>query len=271
LAQAVLDGPGVIEDPDAVLNDGFEPELFDLLAEGLTNYPGALAGEAFGALMSGSLSFGSALGGGVVAGYGFGNGLRVEADLSRQSFSASDVVVSSALIQIGLGELDGSNIWTWTVTDEAGDVFPNEPVPFDYLSLGADLTTHVSFLLVSGFYDIDTGTAVTPYLGAGIGLAHVSSQLIIPSDCGCGLQYVVDGSAIVPAGQVGGGLRVALGGPATLDIGYRYKLAGSASVTSMEVHDDSFGPDAGFSAIGHSQSGLIGIHTLQAGLSFALN
>ncbi|WP_207485945.1 outer membrane protein [Arenibaculum pallidiluteum] len=42
------------------------------------------------------------------------------------------------------------------------------------LELGADADIDIFTASVNGYYDIQTGTAFTPYLGAGIGLAHSS-------------------------------------------------------------------------------------------------
>ena len=270
LARAELEGPGALVPPDTVINDNVPPLVFDLLSEGLTNFPGALSGMSIALFGEGQLHFSPGTGGGLLFGYRMGNGLRLEADLSTMSFAAVGATPSSASLLFIEGGLDGSNDWTWSLVDELPGLGGSDTLDFEDITLGARLDTRATFFLLNAFHDFDVGMPFTPYAGLGAGFAHLSTDYVAP-DCSCSESYVVNASAIVPAAQLGTGLRMPLADRVTLDLGYRFKLAGSARLTAMEIHDDvPLIGDGAFSALGVSQSGIITVHTVQAGLTFAL-
>jgi opacity protein-like surface antigen len=268
---AVLTDSGTIRTPTGFINDGVDPALFEALNAGLVQYPFADGtpgvGAAGGFLVDGTLSFNSSLTLGVVVGYGLGNGFRVEADASAMSFSSGLFTAEEGFSAFVNGAIDGSGVWTWS--DDGGFPVPGPPPP--PAPLEDDLFAYksdVQFLLVNGFYDIDTGSAFTPYLGAGLGVARVSATLT--DLCSCSGDSF-SASTIVPAAQIGAGIRIAVSDPVTFDIGYRYKMATSPDLGVYEIMDNSVPGFPGFGGFGMTQSGIIGVHALQAGLTFALN
>ena len=261
---AVLDGPGVIESPIGFANSGgVDPVLFDFLNQGLADFPFADLGDAIATLVDGTLDLRPGVTLGAVVGYGLGNGLRIEADLAGSSFASGDFTIISGTGQTAGGAIDGAGLWTWTKTAEASFP-PPVPPPAPLEDMDFSYRSDVQFLLVNVLYDIDTGGAVTPYVGGGAGLARVTGTLTDLCLCGGGTYTQ---SALVPAGQLAGGLKVALDDTVSLDLGYRLKLAGDPSLEVFEfipLGGPAFG---GFAA---SQSGPIVVQTLQAGLTFAL-
>ena len=78
--------------------------------------------------------------------------------------------------------------------------------------------TNLSFL-VNGYYDFTNHTAITPYVGAGLGFARVSvGTLSIPATA----QVQPSDDDNVLAYQIGAGVGVALSRELTLDFKYRY-------------------------------------------------
>jgi opacity protein-like surface antigen len=262
IVSVLFDGPGTIEVPSSIVNNGVDPVFFDYLNTALARFPFADLGFADASITDGRLDLMNAVTYGAVVGYGFGNGVRVEADVSSASFIAANYVPETGFGQSADGIMDGSGVWTWT---EVGTVpFPPPPPPPTPLSFfGLDYSIDVQFMLVSGYYDFDTGTAISPYLGGGAGLARVTGTLT--DLCGCGTFTT---SVLAPAAQLGGGVRIALADPVTLDLGYRYKMAVTQGLPVFEILEDPIFPAVfGFAT---QQSGIIGVHTLQAGLTFAL-
>jgi opacity protein-like surface antigen len=258
---AQLFGPGSVETPSSYVNDGgIDPRFFDFLNLGPEEYPFADSGISEALLVDGTLQLRGGPIMGVVVGYGFGNGLRIEGDLSATGFAAGRYTYDSLLAQAAEGTIDGSGVWTWTNVDELeGPLPPSLPLA----DIGFIYRTDVQFLLANAFFDIETGTALTPYLGAGLGAARVTA--VLDDLCGC----ISGGTQVrlVPAAQLGGGMRIAISDPVSLDIGYRFKLAASPDFHYIDTRFDGFG---GYDASAVSQSGVIGVHTLQAGLIFAL-
>lgn len=78
-------------------------------------------------------------------------------------------------------------------------------------------------VMLNAYYDIETGTKVTPYVGVGIGMAHnkVSAE-----------DYNLSDNDF--AWQVGVGTSVAITKSLDFDMGYRYKDNGSAKKTIKE-------------------------------------
>jgi len=77
-----------------------------------------------------------------------------------------------------------------------------------------------SFLL-NGFFDIETGTLLTPYLGGGIGLANIRWENVFY----LGFPSVFDDNDTVLAYQFVGGIGIAINESWTMDIGYCYFAA----------------------------------------------
>ena len=256
--------PGVIETPSSFVNDGgVDPVIFDYLNTALEDYPFAFAGGAQIYSFDGVLDLLDSASLGVVIGYGLGNGVRIEGDFTSFGFDSGLFTEATAFDRLVLGGIDGAGVWTWTNAPELPfPIVPPYPLSDDFLDYQLD----VQFLLLSAFYDIDTGTSITPYLGGGAGVARVTGTLT--DHCICApADNAFEATVFAPAAQIGGGVRVAVGGPTTLDVGYRYKVTTTNGVGSYEVVDLGLGSFGGFAA---TQSGIIGVHTLQAGLTFAL-
>lgn len=84
------------------------------------------------------------------------------------------------------------------------------------LNLKADGDVSVFAGMVNAFFDINTGTAWTPYIGGGIGIASVSADI---SSSGVKL---VDDSDTVFAWQAAVGLSYPLSPKTSIGAGYRY-------------------------------------------------
>jgi opacity protein-like surface antigen len=84
--------------------------------------------------------------------------------------------------------------------------------------------------MANAFWDIETGSPVTPYLGGGIGVANVSIN-----DLGVFGISVVDDDDTVFAYQFGAGIALELNPNMALDFGYRY------FVTTDPEFTDNFG------------------------------
>lgn len=97
----------------------------------------------------------------------------------------------------------------------------------------ADGDISAASLMVNGYFDIETGSPVTPYLGAGIGVANVSLNDIKAEG-----EKVVDDDDTVFAYQFGGGVAFALNESMALDLGYRYFATDDPEFD--DVDNDSF-------------------------------
>lgn len=75
--------------------------------------------------------------------------------------------------------------------------------------------------MIDGYYDIKTGTVLTPYVGGGLGLLHGEADLV-----GLGLQGAnIDKTVLGYQVAVGAGFEVDKN--ITLNIGYKFQGAGS--------------------------------------------
>ena len=99
-------------------------------------------------------------------------------------------------------------------------------------------------LMVNVYYGIDTGSVLTPYLGAGGGFARVGVA-------GAPGPASVDGFDIAPALQAMAGVGVALSDWLTLSFEYRYFAADGVAMLD--------GTGAGFAADYRTSSGLVGM------------
>jgi opacity protein-like surface antigen len=84
-----------------------------------------------------------------------------------------------------------------------------------------DIDMNVQTLLFNAFLDIPTGTAVTPYVGAGLGWAFLESDGDV-TVLATGAPDSQSNSETNLAWQVGGGLAYAINDHWTADLGYRY-------------------------------------------------
>lgn len=103
----------------------------------------------------------------------------------------------------------------------------------------SDGDVQITYLMANGWVDVSLAGAINPYVGGGLGVAHVSGDatrtggtLVLGSDNGL-------------AAQVGAGLRfpTAIGG--AIDIGYRYKTVTGAE---LDQTGSAFTTDGEFSS-----------------------
>jgi opacity protein-like surface antigen len=244
--------PGPIDDSLNVDDEPLNPELAHYI-EWLEQHVDSEhdAAVAVWGVARGALDLLAAPQFGGVVGYGFGNGLRVEADLSSATHSAGAFGVDYGRYQLAVGKkIEGS--WDWDVY-MAGESIAEFLELTDVIGDDLTYTSSVQFLLASAYYDIDTGTAFTPYIGAGAGVAHVTGTL-------SALDHDLTASAIVPAGQVGAGVRVDVSGPVSIDLGYRLRVAADPALAmSSEVNS--------YDLLRFESSGPIVTHGLQVGLN----
>jgi opacity protein-like surface antigen len=262
----------IINNPDSPLSqtqlDKLQPVLdatpfasnivdLEFLAEGTTNY-------------GRSASFGG------VVGYGFGNGVRVELDYGHSTSDADTMRITGGMLSVAQGQSDEqTGVWTWGGMSQPGPV-SSETVPFGQATfLGAGARTTADFLLVNGWYDFDTGTKLTPYVGGGAGLAHLSTALGSSAmnfwgNCDCDAVFAPQ-AGFVPAAQIGAGFKVKLSDPLSLDLGYRLKFAAAPGGKASVKMDFDLDGDAALLVLDATQTGIYTQHTLTAGLTFAFN
>lgn len=94
---------------------------------------------------------------------------------------------------------------------------------------GGTLKIDSQSLMVNAYYDINTGTKFTPYLGAGIGYAKVKGKANI-SALGSGS---IDDNNF--AWQIGAGVGYAVNENVSIDAGYRYVDNGDFSEYGINV------------------------------------
>ena len=130
---------------------------------------------------------------------------------------------------------------------EADDVSgPTSQVIFG----NADGDLNAIFLMANVWYDIPTSGRLTPYVGGGLGAAHVDADVVFDG----GPQGYQNGD-INFAAQIGAGVSIDLSDKMAVDIGYRYKF----------IPDVDFDNGSGF---GTYTGGDVNSHNVQAGLRF---
>lgn len=102
-----------------------------------------------------------------------------------------------------------------------GDVSKTENV------YGIDLEGKVGFqtLLANVYYDIAKWNDFTPYIGAGLGMAFLKTEVTEPVT-----GFSVDDSKTVFAGQIGLGCAYAINDSVSVDLGYRYLMMGNGDI-----------------------------------------
>lgn len=154
---------------------------------------------------------------GAALGARFTDNLRGEIEVSTGAVGLSDVTISGGPAPFYDGD-------TYAVTDGSAST---------------------SYLLGNLWFDIDTGSGFTPYIGGGLGAGHVSAKGTIGPDA-------VDLSGWGWAYQVGAGVKVDVADNIALDLGYRYKAI----------------VDADLEGGGDDAVANVGSHIVQVGLTF---
>lgn len=108
--------------------------------------------------------------------------------------------------------------------NDANEVDPATPAP--QFKLDGDTT--VLALMVNAYYDIKTGSAFTPFLGAGVGCNQMTLDV---SPAGLPTEGV-DDDDMVFAYQFIAGVGYAINPKMTLDLAYRYSATADPSFTS---------------------------------------
>ena len=83
-------------------------------------------------------------------------------------------------------------------------------------------------VMLNAYYDIDTGTKFTPYVGAGIGMAHLKAK--IATDNGTS-----DKGKTTFAWQAGAGVSYAMTDNIALDLAYRYNDYGDVTLMYADL------------------------------------
>lgn len=108
-------------------------------------------------------------------------------------------------------------------------------------------STATTFLLGNVWYDLKTGSAITPYVGGGAGVA-----MVMPNFTSGTWSWSTGYTA--PAAQIGAGVKIGLADGVGLDLGYRLKASFNGSMVATH---------------GYSVANTMTLdQTLQAGLTF---
>lgn len=125
----------------------------------------------------------------------------------------------------------------------------SEVYEYDDDELYTDIDGSVSALYLLGnvWFDLDTGSGFTPYIGGGVGVAALNVNF---DDW----TWDFDGSGF--AYQLGAGVKVDVADNIALDLGYRFKSVPGVTIEDVDNSDNQFNLDL--------QS-----HVFQAGLTFS--
>ena len=116
--------------------------------------------------------------------------------------------------EVGYAESDFDNL---TITNDGGVGVALGVGSLNGLSLDSDGDVSVVRFMANGFFDFDTGSGWTPYIGGGVGIANVSFNDVAVLGV-----TIVDDDDTVFAYQVGAGLRFELAQSVDLSLDYRY-------------------------------------------------
>ncbi len=121
--------------------------------------------------------------------------------------------------------------WNSDFTDD--NDFPFEITNF--YTHNYETTTSIYDAMLNFYYDINTGTKFVPFVGAGIGYAHVEiSSLATGNIPGGVLDIEIDSKADNLAWNVGAGVSYNLNENLAFDIAYRYTNYGSVTDSAAE-------------------------------------
>jgi opacity protein-like surface antigen len=129
--------------------------------------------------------------------------LRVEIELSHAAWKAADTFHSSA---------------------EAGFDGP------------ADGSVNATYVMANGWFDLDTGSAFTPYIGGGAGAAWLNGDV---SFFGAANGFGAAQQAAF-AYQVGGGVKFDVNENLALDVGYRFKSILNGKNDNLNVNNRDY-------------------------------
>jgi opacity protein-like surface antigen len=98
-------------------------------------------------------------------------------------------------------------------------------------------TYNIHTVFANAYFDIDTSTLVTPYVGAGLGTAFITSKAKYTPDDGSGNERTGSKTKTNLAWNVGTGVGFDFTDNITLDVGYRFVGLGSAKTKTESVQE----------------------------------
>lgn len=93
-------------------------------------------------------------------------------------------------------------------------------------------TWQVQTFQINGYYDIDTGSAFTPYIGAGIGASAIYESMT-SGNANNSSRHMSSDTTMGFAWNVGAGVAYSFTDNVALDVGYRFAGFGNGSVKHM--------------------------------------
>jgi opacity protein-like surface antigen len=138
------------------------------------------------------------------------------------------------------------------------------------------------YFLLNGYADIPTGTSLTPYITAGVGMSHIAiDKSSSASTVNDGMAFLYDSDPTLPgsshwnlAKRAGGGMSYRLTPQLRLDLGYRYTDLGRVKATIAAHNDtlDADDPDAIDADLNHTPQATskynLRMHQLLLGLRY---
>jgi opacity protein-like surface antigen len=151
-----------------------------------------------------------------------------DADLSDQTGSFGEAEFDTGFNVGVTGGVDcGPGRYELELTYRQNDFDQISDPGFGSLPVDGDISA-LAFM-ANAFWDIATGSPVTPYLGGGIGVANVSIN-----DLGAfGVPFADDDDTVF-AYQVGAGVALELNPNMALDLGYRYFATSDPEFTDVD-------------------------------------
>ncbi len=192
---------------------------------------------------------------------------RPDADLAVQPFTGSftrESLSHAAVVGAGLGYRFNPVVRADVTLDHTFDARFKGAAPAPALAT-ASITDKGSFqtstLMVNGYLDLKPVMGFTPYIGAGIGMAHnvLSDHTLTIYDTATGIETVerlAGGDSFNLAWALMAGVGYRLSSSFTLDLGYRYVSLG-------DVKTRSYGSGAGV------EVDSIGAHEVRLGVRYS--
>lgn len=166
-------------------------------------------------------------------------------------FYGDDVAVGTA-IGYSLGLAVGTEVFDNVRAEielSAGRVEAEDVTYNDYAAEPASGPIDTVYLLGNVWYDIDTDSGFTPYLGGGAGVGYATADTSFD-----GNDYGYGPGQAGFAFQLGAGVKFDVSETLAVDVGYRYK-----SIVGVDFEDND--------GSGVYADGTIGSHVLQGGLT----
>ncbi len=114
---------------------------------------------------------------------------------------------------------------------DAEDYFTNDD------GLGTKIKAENNSVFINAYYDINTGTKFTPYVGGGLGIAKLKAKLTVPTT-----SESYSKSSDEFSWQLGAGVSYAATNNLSIDLGYRYADYGSFAVVKGSTFSHKIEP-----------------------------